>query len=71
MGWYFIYMLLQMLCETPVSVKAAAACCCVVQQKTGHMTLFVCLKPLHAFITGLPSIKWKIHHSTSTDLAHK
>lgn len=33
---------------------------------------FICMpKSLHALITGLPSIKWKSHHSTSTDLARK
>lgn len=40
--------------------------------KQGQETCHYCMpKSLHALITSLPSITWKIYHSTTTDLAHK
>lgn len=59
--------------EMPLSVNAVAFIVAWLWLLTEDRTQgFICMpKSLHALITGLPSITWKIHHSTSTDLAHK
>lgn len=64
----FIYMLQNVGCHRHCTLFCVVA---EVVDRRQDMVFFWMPKSLHALITDLPSIKWKIHHSTSTDLAHK